>query len=256
MKGPNSAYGMAPSSMHPAPYAMAPPWGMMPPNPYMLPMQGWGPMPFQPLPGYPMNVSGFPGASPESAQEGAKEPSKHSRTTVMLRNLPEQYTRDLIVKLLNAEGFDRLYDFVYMPMNLRTMASFGYVFVNLTSAVVADQCRSVFQGLKRWEVESDRVCDVLWSAEQQGLSANIERYRNSPVMHEMVPEECKPILFADGARVPFPKPTKRLREPRIRRPQAAASAQAEGAKVASDGQGPPVSASETGGQAAAVPLDV
>jgi hypothetical protein len=125
----------------------------------------------------------------------------------------------MITTLLNAEGFQRLYDFVYMPMNLRTMASFGYVFVNLISPVVADQCRSVFQGLTRWEVESDRVCDVLWSAEQQGLEANIERYRNSPVMHEMVPEECKPVLLSNGVRVAFPHPTKRLREPRIRRPQ-------------------------------------
>jgi len=212
----SSTFGMLPGQMY------QPPWGMMPP-PYM-PMPGWGPMAFQPPPGYSMNMGGMPLGM---MQEGAKGANGHTRTTVMLRNLPPEYTRDMVIKLLNTEGFERLYDFVYMPMNLRTMASFGYVFVNLVSPVVADQCRSVFQGLNRWEVKSDKVCDVLWSAEQQGLSANIERYRNSPVMHEIVPEECKPVVLANGVRVPFPAPTKRLREPRIRRPQAGGDTGAE-----------------------------
>lgn len=169
---------------------------------------------------------------PGMMQEGGKGSIGHARTTVMLRNLPPEYTRDMVIRLLNTEGFERLYDFVYMPMNLRTMASFGYVFVNLVSPVVADQCRSVFQGLSCWEIESDKVCDVLWSTEQQGLSANIERYRNSPVMHEVVPEECKPVVLANGVQVPFLAPTKRLREPRIRRPQAAATTSTDAAEAA------------------------
>lgn len=232
MPVPANAFGMptAPAMGYPP---MAYP-GMMPPPmmhgyPGMAPMPWPGapvpPMSYQPPPGYPPTggVPGMPMPPPgmiaDTSGKGAGN-GGHTRTTVMLRNLPPEYTRDMVVDLLNKEGFERLYDFVYMPMNLRTMASFGYVFVNLTSPIVADQCRSVFQGLSRWVTRSDKVCDVLWSDEQQGLAANIERYRNSPVMHESVPEECKPIVLANGVRVPFPSPTKRLREPRIRRPQA------------------------------------
>lgn len=196
-------------------------------------------MPFQPPPGYPMPPMVMPPAPTHhaayNADGGKGAGSGHTWTTVMLRNLPPEYKRDMVVELLNKEGFERLFDFVYMPMNLRTMASFGYVFVNLTSPVVADQCRSVFQGLTRWAIDSDKVCDVLWSDEQQGLASNIERYRNSPVMHESVPEECKPIVLANGVRVPFPAPTKRLREPRIRRPQQADAKKEEADKTAESG---------------------
>ena len=31
-------------------------------------------------------------------------------------------------------------------------------------------------------------------------------YRNSPVMHPMVPETFKPMLFVEGEKVPFPAP--------------------------------------------------
>jgi len=221
-------YGF-PAGMHPG-QMMQTPWGMMPPP---MPMSGWGPQ-FQSPPGYPIPMGAMPGMPAGIVPEVPKGANGHTRTTAMLRNLPSEYTRDMVISLLNAEGFERLYDFVYMPMNLRTMSSFGYVFVNFVSPVVADQCRSVFQGLTRWEFESDKVCDVLWSAEQQGLGANIERYRNSPVVHEIVPDECKPVVFANGVQVPFPAPTKRLREPRIRRPQAAAAG-AEGETAAAEG---------------------
>jgi hypothetical protein len=214
-------FGMPPPPM---PGQMYPPSmpGMMPaPFMPMQPMSHWGPM--MP-PGYTMNSAAPLGMMPSMMPETAKGANGHTRTTVMLRNLPPEYTRDMVIKMLDSERFACLYDFVYMPMNLRTMASFGYCFVNLVSPVVADQCRSVFQGLSNWgDVQSDKVCDVLWSAEQQGLSANIERYRNSPVMHEAVAEECKPAVFANGVRVAFPAPTKRLREPRIRRPHNASA---------------------------------
>ena len=38
-----------------------------------------------------------------------------------------------------------------------------------------------------------------WSHPYQGLDAHIERYRNSPVMHEDVPDEYKPM---SGPRIP------------------------------------------------------
>merc|ERR1711865_285925 len=108
---------------------------------------------------------------------------RHTRTTLMLKNLPEDYTRDMVVRLLNKEGFKCLYNFVYMPMCLTTMASFGYAFVNLLSFVVADQCWSRFKGFSSWETASTKVCQVCWSDVQQGLAANVERYRNSQIMH-------------------------------------------------------------------------
>lgn len=135
----------------------------------------------------------------------------------MLRNIPERYVRNSLTDLLDKEGFEKLYDFVYMPMNFRTKTSFGYTFVNLVSPSAAQRCHDKFQGFSEWGVETTKVCEVSWSNMHQGLQAHIERYRNSPVMHESLPDEYKPVMFNNGVRVVFPPPTKKLRQPRIRR---------------------------------------
>merc|ERR1711988_1960162 len=38
-----------------------------------------------------------------------------ARTTVMLRNLPNSYSRSMLLELIHAEGFGGSYDFVYLP---------------------------------------------------------------------------------------------------------------------------------------------
>jgi len=157
---------------------------------------------------------------PTSAQLFHGQPKQDGvelRTTVMLRNLPDGFSRDMLTAILNDEGFAGLYDFIYMPMNFRTKASFGYAFVNMVSPADAERCHEQLEGFTRWRVSTDKVCEVSWSDMHQGLSAHVDRYRNSPVMHESVPDEYKPVMYSFGVRTPFPPPTKKLRVPRIRR---------------------------------------
>jgi len=78
----------------------------------------------------------------------------------------------------------------------------------------AVQFRRAFHGFSSWRIASPKVCNVGWGEAHQGLSAHIERYRNSPLMHESVPDEYRPILLCGGRRVPFPAPTKRIKPPR------------------------------------------
>jgi len=134
----------------------------------------------------------------------------------MLRNLPNNYTRSMLLKLLDAEGFIGQYDFVYLPMDFKTHASLGYAFVNLVSPEQAAAFWTTFEGFSKWVVSSQKVCSVSWSCPYQGLNAHIERYRNSPVMHEDVPDEYKPMVFEEGVRSSFPLPTKKLKAPRMR----------------------------------------
>jgi len=148
-------------------------------------------------------------------------PSQEARrTTVMLRNLPEEFVRDMVMDMLAAEGFAQSVDFVYVPMNFRSSCSFGYGFVNFTLPEVAEACRIKFEGYKKWPVCSPKVCEVSWSDMHQGFEAHIERYRNSPLMHDSVPDDFRPAVFMKGVRVPFPAPTRPIRAPRIRRANA------------------------------------
>jgi|Transcript_93367 RNA recognition motif-containing protein len=141
--------------------------------------------------------------------------SSTDRTTVMLRNIPNNLTRAGLLDLLESRGFPTVcFNFLYLPMDFRRDANLGYAFVNLTSAHDADRFFQVFQGFQGWGCASGKIGEVCWGEPLQGLDKHIDRYRNSPVMHSNVPEEHKPLLFRDGMRIPFPEPTKKIRAPR------------------------------------------
>jgi len=140
-----------------------------------------------------------------------------SWTTVMLKNVPNDYTVEMLVDFMNYHGFEGAYDFVYLPIDWTSHCGLGYAFINLVSGADASRFWKTFNGMKQWSVPSKKVAEVCWGKDaHQGLASNIERYRNSPVMHADVSNACKPQLFSDGKRIPFPAPTRRMRDPRAR----------------------------------------
>jgi hypothetical protein len=143
-------------------------------------------------------------------------PAIGPRVTLMVRNLPNNYSRRMLLQLMDSEGFAGQYDFVYLPIDFKSHASLGYAFINLASEDAARRFRRHFNGFSRWALPSQKVCRVSWSLPYQGLDAHIERYRNSPVMHEVVSDEFKPVLLNQGKRIAFPPPTKKIRAPRMR----------------------------------------
>jgi hypothetical protein len=151
--------------------------------------------------------------SPEVAQvSGGKE----SRTTLMLRNLPNDYTRDMTIDILNRKGFAGQFDFFYTPVDFHSNAGLGYAFVNAVSHEAALAMWRSLQDFNDWAIPSHKVLDISWSELSQGLEAHIERYRNSPVMHPDVPQEFKPVLFHQGVLREFPAPTKQIHAPRLK----------------------------------------
>lgn len=144
------------------------------------------------------------GASSEIAEQ----------TTIMLRNLPLTYTRTMLLDLLDSEGFKGRYDFLYLPSNFETSLGFGYAFVNFSCEDDAELAFRHFRGFNTWTTPSEEVCETSWSDPYQGLAANVERYRNSPVMHESVDDRHKPVVFRGGIRQAFPAPTKLIKAPK------------------------------------------
>ena len=102
-------------------------------------------------------------------------------------------------------------------MNFQRSQNVGYGFLNLTSEEQTSRFFHVFEGFRDWAVDSDHVCSVCWS-NTNGLRANIDRYRNSPIMREEVPDTFKPILLSGGQEFALPVPTKEfLRRLRCRK---------------------------------------
>jgi hypothetical protein len=138
------------------------------------------------------------------------------RTTVMIRNMPNNYTRQMLLELVDSMGFAGTYDFAYLPVDFQSQAGLGYAFIDFATVADAQLCFERFEGFSDWRVPSEKVCTVTWSSPTQGLEAHIERYKNSPVMHPSLPDEWKPVLIQNGVRVQFPPPTKPIKTPKVR----------------------------------------
>jgi len=226
-----SSVGSAPSEVHqgPLPAQAVAPWqsqaaGQLP-CVYVQPVTGvvnWLPLQVcadvQHSPPTP-NVGQFTGGHEHTASPCAILPKPKalapnsmvddSYTTVMIRNMPNNYTRSMVLRMLENRGFCGEFDFLYLPIDHSSTACLGYVFINFTSHAAALRCFDVFSGFSDWNVPSRKVSGVSWSNPHQGLNVNIERYMNSPLMNKSVPDAYKPIVLQQGVRIPFPLPTKR-----------------------------------------------
>ena len=141
------------------------------------------------------------------------------KTTVFLGNLPESITRSMLMDILGAQGLAEYIDFLYVPGHVKNMAHYGYAIVNLVTPEAAEACLERLHGFCGWDVPSTNICEASWYSKQQGLHANIEKYRDSRIMHKTVDDEYKPAFFCNGFRIPFPPPTmtKAVNPPRLRK---------------------------------------
>ena len=116
-------------------------------------------------------------------------------TTCMIRNIPNKYTQQMLLALINETHFG-LYDFFYLRMDFKNRCNVGYAFINFTDH---RHIISFYQRLagKRWaRFNSEKICEISY-AKIQGRTALIEKFRNSTVMNE--PEGFRPKLFhTDG----------------------------------------------------------
>jgi hypothetical protein len=161
-------------------------------------------------------ASTCPGTDSYSASRSsssAEVAGNAERTSVMMRNIPNNYTRTMLLDLLKEQGFGAAFDFFYLPIDFKKKVGLGYAFINLIDPTTAEAFRKHFTGFNCWAAKSQKVCEVTWSDLLQGVDAHVDRYKNSPIMHEAIHDDFKPVLFKDGERVPFPLPTKRIRAP-------------------------------------------
>jgi RNA recognition motif-containing protein len=147
-------------------------------------------------------VKAPPGTWSAKPVKAATEP--RLKTTIMLRNLPNDYTRDMFLQILDDAGFKLKYDFVYMPMDFKKSCGLGYAFVNLRTYEDAVKMWNDLNGFNNWVLPSQKVMAASWGKPTQGFDALVERFRNSSVF--MQPDEYHPVLFDEnGVRRPFPE---------------------------------------------------
>ncbi|KAJ1405354.1 Terminal EAR1-like, RNA recognition motif 3 [Sesbania bispinosa] len=142
-----------------------------------------------------------------------------SRTTVMIKNIPNKYSQKLLLNMLDnhcihcneqiGDGDDQIlssYDFVYLPIDFNNKCNVGYGFVNMTTPEATLRLYKAFH-LQPWEVfNSRKICEVTY-ARVQGLEALKEHFKNSKFPYEM--EQYLPVVFSpprDGKQLTEPLP--------------------------------------------------
>ncbi|XP_061993085.1 protein terminal ear1 homolog [Rosa rugosa] len=149
------------------------------------------------------------------------ESTSDSRTTLMIKNIPNKYSQKLLLSMLDnhcihcneqilRDGDEdqplSSYDFVYLPIDFNNKCNVGYGFVNMTSPEATWRLYKAFHH-QNWEVfNSRKICEVTY-ARVQGLEALKEHFKNSKFPSEM--DHYLPVVFTpprDGKLLTDPLP--------------------------------------------------
>jgi len=142
-------------------------------------------------------------------------------TTVMFRNIPNKYTREMLVNQLE-QDMRGLFDFIYLPIDFKNKCNVGYAFINFRTVEACDTFVSRFNGVEVRKclpgLNSRKVTEVT-PARVQGFEDNVQRLRNSPVMRELAHHpEWMPLIFDEmGDQLVFPQPERALEPIKPRR---------------------------------------
>ncbi|WOK95164.1 protein MEI2-like 2 [Canna indica] len=134
--------------------------------------------------------------------------SKNKTTTVMIKNLPNKFTDEVLLKILDehcskenrkldqtASGLGdgaSEFDFLYLPIDFETGSNKGYAFVNFTSATGAWRLHNYLHNYSWKSHGSFKVCQVT-CARIQGLAALLKHFRNSIFVCQS--DEFLPVYF-------------------------------------------------------------
>jgi hypothetical protein len=100
------------------------------------------------------------------------------KTTVMIRNIPNKYTQEIMLNLLEDAGLVGSFDFFYLPIDFRNRCGLGYAFLNFLGHNDAVKAYSHFHN-RRWdEFNSKKVCEVTY-ARVQGRDNLVQHFKNA-----------------------------------------------------------------------------
>mmetsp|Transcript_22195 Transcript_22195/g.39093 ORF Transcript_22195/g.39093 Transcript_22195/m.39093 type:complete len:361 (+) Transcript_22195:227-1309(+) len=131
---------------------------------------------------------------------GPRWPYNVAPTTLTISNLPEDFTQEDMIEILDKEGFSGFYDFVFLPpSDADAGKDSAFAIVNLTHHAYGLALAARLHGRPHCGGQ------VSWSLPLQGLTALEEHYSKHPANSDEVPSELRPTLFTGG----FPKPLPR-----------------------------------------------
>mmetsp|Transcript_45562 Transcript_45562/g.105667 ORF Transcript_45562/g.105667 Transcript_45562/m.105667 type:complete len:502 (-) Transcript_45562:187-1692(-) len=121
-------------------------------------------------------------------------------TTVMMRNLPNKYTQQMLLEELQEAGFtlQQDLDFFYLPMDHHNAANLGYCFINFVEPYLANLFSAAFEGKKMKRFNSSKTV-VVMPASIQGYDKNYQYYSSTRVVQAEDPQYRPLFLRQPGS---------------------------------------------------------
>lgn len=115
------------------------------------------------------------------------------RTTLMIKNIPNKYTSQMVIDDLDTKDLNDTYDFFYMPRDKQHESNQGYAFINLLDPAYILAYNDEYSG-KSWTIGNSKKLVELKYAVYQGQNANYENFKNKKV-YQQGKESERPILL-------------------------------------------------------------
>ena len=98
------------------------------------------------------------------------------RTTIMIKNIPNKFNRDLLLKIID-QNFKGAYDLFILPTDVNRYKNFGYAFINFTCSYYIPYFYGLFNGKKWGNTNSQKICEITYS-KIQGKNNLLSHYSN------------------------------------------------------------------------------
>lgn len=118
-------------------------------------------------------------------------------TTLMIRNIPNQYKNQDLLRELEHVKLGNSFDFFYLPMDSGTNCNVGYAFVNFVAPEYAKRCMRVMKDYMFKGQTKVYKRAAITVAHIQGLEANMAHYKASAVKMQKH-RGTGPLVFAQN----------------------------------------------------------
>ena len=129
---------------------------------------------------------------------------KDSRTTLMIKNIPNKYTISSFLEEING-NFKDTYDIFYLPIDYVNKCNLGFAFINFVESFHIIMFYDLYRGKKWKKFNSDKKCELLY-AKFQGKNELISHFEKGKVL-SFNSEDKRPLIL------PTPNPLPKINLP-------------------------------------------
>jgi len=148
-------------------------------------------------------------AGAKTGKQTRKKDDEANYTTIMLRNIPNKYSRQMLIDQLHTAGFLGQIDYLYLPIDFANRCNVGYCFINFRTSQARQTFSSMFDNVQAQSClpgfNSYKVCQVT-KAKWQGRDENVRRIRSGPELMQQLaghPDWLPVLLDEQGQQEPF-----------------------------------------------------